>query len=179
MKYEALTKKGLKAVAIGAVGLAPVARAQDILKPSPVMTALSATTISGYVDTSAVWNPGTGNANSPAYAFGGGPPNATKSDGFNLNVVKLVLEKDPDLATWFSAGYKLDMLFGPDAAAYGTQPFGTPANGAAVKQAYIDLRVPFYNGLEFKLGVWDTILGYEVFETPLNPNFTKSVRLHH
>jgi len=25
--------------------------------------------ISGYVDTSAHWNPGTGNANPPAYAF--------------------------------------------------------------------------------------------------------------
>jgi hypothetical protein len=174
MKYEALTKNGWKAVALGAVGLAPVARGQDILKPSPVMTALSATTISGYVDTSAVWNPGTGNANSPAYAFGGGPPNATKSDGFNLNVVKLVIEKDPELATWFSAGYKVDLLFGPDAVAYGTQPFGTPASGMAVKQAYIDLRAPIFNGVEIKMGVWDTILGYEVFETPLNPNFTKS-----
>jgi len=174
MKYKAIIEKTWKAAAIGAAGLAPVARAQDILKSSPVMTSLSATTISGYVDTSAVWNPGTGNANSPAYAFGGGPPNATKADGFNLDVVKLVIAKDPNLATWFSAGYKVDLLFGPDAAAYGTQPFGTPASGTAVKQAYVDLRVPFYNGLEFKVGVWDTILGYEVFETPLNPNFTKS-----
>ena len=41
------------------------------------MTALSATTISGYVDTSAVWNPGTGNANPAPYAFNGG-----KQDGF-------------------------------------------------------------------------------------------------
>lgn len=174
MKYEALAQNGLKVVAIGAVGLASVARAQDILRPSPVMTALSATTISGYVDTSAVWNPGTGNVNSPAYAFGGGPPNATKTDGFNLNVVKLVIEKDPDLSTYFSAGYKVDLLFGPDAAAYGTQLPGTFPSGAAIKQAYIDLRAPIFNGLEFKVGVWDTILGYEVFETPLNPNFTKS-----
>ena len=36
------------------------------------MTALSATTISGYVDTSAVWNPGTGNANPAPYSFNAG-----------------------------------------------------------------------------------------------------------
>ncbi len=28
--------------------------------------------------------------------------------------------------------------------------------------------------MEFKLGVWDTLIGYEVFETTLNPNVTKS-----
>ena len=97
--------------------------ARDILKPSPVTTALSSTTISGYVDTSAIWNPGTGNANAPGYIFGAG--GSAKTDGFNLNVVKLVLEKDPDLSDPWSAGYKIDLLFGPDAATYGTQPFET------------------------------------------------------
>ena len=156
---------------LGAACLASGAQAQDILKPSPVTTALSSTTISGYVDTSAIWNPGTGNANAPGYIFGGG---SAKTDGFNLNVVKLVLERDPDLSDPWSAGYKVDLLFGPDAVTYGTQPFGTAAGPAAVKQAYVDLRAPLGNGVEFKVGVWDTILGYEVFETPLNPNFTKS-----
>jgi hypothetical protein len=57
----------------------------------PVQTALSATTISGYVDTSAVWNPGTGNANPAPYAF-----NAGKQDGFNLDSVDLRIEKGLD-----------------------------------------------------------------------------------
>ena len=70
-------------------------------------------------------------------------------------------------------GYKVDLLLGPDAVTYGDHNC-RPRRGAGAKQAYVDLRAPLGNGVEFKVGVWDTILGYEVFETPLNPNFTKS-----
>jgi hypothetical protein len=53
-------------------------------KPSAISTGPASTTVSGYVDTSAQWNLGTGNVNTPPYAFSNG-----KADGFNLNVVKL------------------------------------------------------------------------------------------
>ena len=43
--------------AIGVVSLASAARADE--KMSTVQTALSNTTLSGYVDTAAVWRPGT------------------------------------------------------------------------------------------------------------------------
>src|SRR5678816_3388174 len=43
-----------------------------------------------------------------------------------------------------------------------------------IKQAFIALRAPIGNGLDFKLGVWDTIIGYEVFESPNNPNYSRS-----
>ena len=96
-------------LAFGLVGATTVLMAEE--QPSAVMTALSSTTLSGYVDTSAQWNMGTGNANVPNYAFGG----ASKADGFNLNVVKLALERPVDPATDWGAGYKVDLLFGPDA----------------------------------------------------------------
>src|SRR5436189_74782 len=35
-------------------------------------------------------------------------------------------------------------------------------------------RAPVGNGLDIKLGVWDTLVGYEVFESPNNPNFSRS-----
>src|SRR6266702_3555519 len=95
--------------AVGVVSLASAARAEE--KASSVMTALSSTTLSGYVDTSAQWNLGTGNLHNPGYAFNP----ATKADGFNLNVVKLSLEKPADAADQWGAGYKVDVLFGPDA----------------------------------------------------------------
>jgi hypothetical protein len=44
----------------------------------------------------------------------------------------------------------------------------------AIKQAYVVLRAPVGNGLDFKVGVFDTIIGYEVFESPNNPNFSRS-----
>src|SRR5229473_6399541 len=78
-------------------------------KPSMVETALAATTLSGYVDTSAHWNPGTGNANPAPYAF-----NAGKQDGFNLNSVVLQIQKPISEEAW-SAGYTAMLMFGPDA----------------------------------------------------------------
>jgi hypothetical protein len=138
-------------------------------KPNPVLTSLSAMTISGYVDTSAQWNAGTGDANTPAYAFGG----TGKADGFNLNVVKLTLEKPVDSNQEWGAGYKVDLLFGPDADALATQSSG-PADDFGVKQAYVALHAPVGNGLDFQMGVWDTIIGYEVTDSVSDPNYTRS-----
>ena len=51
----------------GVVSLASAVQADEAQKPmSQVMTAVSATTLSGYVDTSIIWKPGTGDANLPA-----------------------------------------------------------------------------------------------------------------
>ena len=74
----------------GVVSLASVVQADEAQKPmSQVMTAVSSTTLSGYVDTSAIWKVGTGDANLPGRQYDG----PTKLDGFNLNVVGLTLEK--------------------------------------------------------------------------------------
>ena len=95
MKFNKWT---VSLAALGVVSLASAAKAEE--KASSVMTALSSTTLSGYVDTSAQWNFGTGNANNPPYKFGG----ASKADGFNLDVIQLRLEKPLDEAEW-AAGY--------------------------------------------------------------------------
>ncbi len=154
-----LNKWTLGLVAAGLVSLN--VNAEEKMVTTPLLTALSSTTISGYIDTSAHWNPGTGSAANPApYAF-----NAGKHDGFNLNSVQLVLEKPVEEGQW-SSGYKLDLLLGPDAAAV--------TGGGAIKQAYVVLRAPVGNGLDFQIGRWDTILGYEASENYKNPNYTKS-----
>ena len=62
----------------GVVSLPGASYAEE--KPSPVLSALSATTLSGFVDTSAHWNLGTGNANLPFYTPNG-QPGGTKADG--------------------------------------------------------------------------------------------------
>src|SRR5438552_18792014 len=103
--------------AVGVVSLASAARAEE--KVSTVMTALSSTTLSGYVDTSAQWNFGTGNARLPDYKFGG----PCKADGFNFNVVQLRIEKPLDEAEW-AAGYRVDLWAGPDANTPTTQSTG-------------------------------------------------------
>src|SRR5271170_3121069 len=116
MKIEKWTV-GLAAA--GLVSLAPAVLAQTTNAPAaaptpapiPLLTTLSATTISGYVDTSAVWNPGTGNAHPAPYAF-----NAGKQDGFNLDAVDIKISKPQDTTGW-SAGYTAELSYGPDATA--------------------------------------------------------------
>lgn len=151
----------------GLVSLPTVLYSEE--QANSVLTSLSQTTLSGYVDTSAQWNIGTGNAHVPNYSFGG----SGKADGFNLNVVKLSLEKPLSPEEDWSAGYKVDLLYGPDANALATQSTGFTGD-FAVKQAYVALHTPVGNGLDFKVGVWDTIIGYEVFDSINNPNFTRS-----
>jgi hypothetical protein len=157
-------------LAAGLLSAGALVRADETAKP--LAAALSSTTISGYVDTSAQWNFGTGNANNPAYSFGG----STKADGFNLNVVQLTIEKPLEESDW-AAGYRVDLWFGPDANVLGSQSVlsggGTPSD-LAIRQAYVALRTPIGNGIQWKIGVWDTIVGYEVLASADNPNFTRS-----
>jgi hypothetical protein len=43
-----------------------------------------------------------------------------------------------------------------------------------IRQAYVTLRTPVGNGIDWKFGVFDTIIGYESTSSPLNPNYTRS-----
>ena len=128
------------------------------------MTALSATTFSGYVDTSAVWNPGNGNQNPPPVSFLPG-----KQDGFNLDVVdvKFAKEIDPASVSW-AAGYTAELNIGPDASGI------TGSTGDIIRQAYVKLRAPVGNGLDFKIGRVDNLLGYESTDSYKNPNWSHS-----
>src|SRR6185369_6439414 len=110
MKFNKWT---LGLAAVGAVSLASAARADE--KMSQVQTALSNTTISGYVDTSIQWNPGTGDVGVAPVSF----QNSSKADGFNLNVVDLALDKPLDESPW-AAGYHVELWMGPDANTLGT-----------------------------------------------------------
>ncbi|HUA67138.1 MAG TPA: outer membrane beta-barrel protein [Candidatus Saccharimonadales bacterium] len=147
--------------AVGLVSLSPALLAQTAPQSTPLLTALSATTISGYVDTSAVWNPGTGTANVAPYSF-----NAGKQNGFNLDQVVLDLSKPIEEGKW-SAGYNFELSYGPDATAI-------DAGAYPIRQAYVDLGIPVGNGLELKLGRFDQLLGYETSDSVNNPNWTRS-----
>ena len=167
MKYNAWT---LALIGAGVVSLPAVSHAEE-KGTNAVLSALSATTISGYVDTSAQWNPGTGNANLPYYTPNG-VQGASKADGFNLDVVAITLNKPVGEGEW-GAGYNATLLFGPDATGYNPS-YGTTGSDFSLKDAYVDLRAPLGNGLDLKLGTFAEILGYEVYETGNNPNYTRS-----
>jgi hypothetical protein len=183
MKFNKWTM-GLAAV--GVVSLASAARADE--KMSQLQTALSNTTISGYVDTAATWRPGTDQGayydsyyygehpNVPHYAF-------AKDDGFSLNAVDIAIDHPEDESPW-AAGYHVELMYGPDSVGvplsfqeegfvYNSTYYGV-AN-FAVRQAYLTLRTPVGNsGIDWKIGVFDTPIGYESSSDPNNPNYTRS-----
>jgi len=163
MKHNQWT---LALAAVGVVSLGSIALAEEA--QHPVMSAIQGTTLSGYVDTSAIWKFGTGEK-----LVGRSYDGAAKQDGFNLNAIKLTLEKPLDEGQW-SAGYKVDLLFGPDANTYNTTSSGVANSDFAIKQAYVNLRAPIGNGLDFQMGVFDTVIGYEVFDSYANPNYSRS-----
>lgn len=155
--------------AAGLVNLGSVTQAEEA--SNAVMTSLSKTTISGYVDTSATWADG-GKVPVGRTAYQG----ANKMDGINLDVFKLVLEKPMDESDWAS-GYRVDLLVGPDAIAFNAvTPFAGSSGGSeiGIKQAYVATRAPIGTGVDLKMGVFDTIIGYEVFENGANPNYSRS-----
>ena len=164
MKFNKWT---IALAAVGVVSLASAAKAEE--KTSSVLTALSPTTLSGTVDTSMQWNPGNGNANVAPYRFN----NSKMADGFNLDVVQLTIEKPLDETDW-AAGYRADLWFGPYANQLRTGSTGFNTSDFGIRQAYVALRAPVGNGLDFKVGVFDSIIGYESIDSSKDPNFTRS-----
>jgi hypothetical protein len=169
--------------AVGVVSLASAARADEQM--SQVQTALTQTTLSGYVDTAMQWNPGTDQngttfngdtglptPNIPHYAF-------AKNDGFSLNAVDIALDKPEDSSAW-AAGYRVEMQYGANAVGVPLtgvrDTFGDNVTSAAtVRQAFIRLHTPIVgNGIDWQVGVFDSIIGYESNSDPLNPNYTRS-----
>ncbi len=152
-----------------------------------VETAQKGITLSGYVDvsyTEQFGGRGTG--------FGGGQAVGhqfdVNNDNFNVQAVKLALEKAlPDKNEW-AAGFRIDTILGSDAKFLGDSAFGSTSSSSstgtttsstsypiALEQALVKFRIPVGNGLDIYAGKFVTFLGYEVIESPANPNFSRGL----
>ena len=149
--------------AAGVVSFASVSNAQEAKET--VKTLAASTTLSGYVSTSVNWTPGTQNELSRYRSF-----NSGKTDRFALDVISLTLASKAGEGEW-AAGYKATLWAGPDATALDT---GEDDNNVAIKNAYISLRAPLGSGVDLKLGVFDTIIGYEGTDRNTNPFYSHS-----
>jgi len=165
-----INKWTLGLAAVGAISLGSVAQAEEAKEA--VKTALSSTVLSGYVSGSVWYNPGSGVARNAGIPFNTASGAQTKANNINLDVVDLKLEKALGEGQW-AAGYAAELWFGPDANFLGTASNGKSAD-LAIKQAYVNLRIPVGNGIETKLGVFDTPIGYETPNSGSNPNYTRS-----
>lgn len=157
---------------LAALGLFCISVTGSFAEESFAKTAVSSTTISGFVDTSAIVNFGNNTV------FGRTIDTNETMDGFNFHMANLTLSSEPVGSGEFKAGYTVELLFGPGATKLTST--STAAGTAldddfAVKQAYVDLLLPLgENGLSLQIGTWDTIVGYEVFNSAGNANFSRS-----
>jgi len=92
---------------------------------------------------------------------------------FMLNALAVVLDKPYDAAR-VSAGFHAELLVGQDATVIQSNGFNLGAQ-ADVPHLYVTLNVPTAsgNGLQFKVGRIPTLMGLEVIETYVNPNWSE------
>jgi len=140
---------------------------------SGVETAKSGILLSGYVDAGYVYNFIGGGS---SVATSGFAPDTQAKGDFNLNAVKLVLEKPLSPAHEFQAGFRVDLMAGEDAAglSQNTADAGT-SDSLYVQQAVVMVRVPFGNGLDIEVGRMGSLLGFEADERAANLNITKGL----
>jgi hypothetical protein len=140
-----------------------------------VETAQKGITLSGYVDTSYTEQFG-----GRGDAFGGTQAIDRQfdvhNDNFNLNAVKIALEKAlPDKNEW-AAGFRIDTMYGEDASILSaTDPGLGNSSEFYLEQALVKFRIPVGNGLDIYMGKFTTFLGYEVIESPANLNFSRGL----
>ena len=135
--------------AAGVVSLASTAQAEE----NSVLTALSSTVISGSVEASYVGGFSTNNNMHNDGAF--------EANGASLEIGSPLGEGD------YSASYNVGLLFGNRAQAFA-------GSDQTLKTANIGMNLPFGNGVDLTLGLFDTTVGYEVEASASNPNVMRS-----
>lgn len=127
--------------------------------------------LSGYVDAGYVYNfAGSSISNTTGYAADG-----YSHGDFNLNAIKLVLEKGLSNENSFQAGFRADLMVGEDSAGTGANGTLGSSDSLYLQQALVIVRVPVGNGLDIQFGKLNSILGFEADERPANMNITLGI----
>jgi len=150
-----MNKWTMALAAAGVVSLSSVAQAQEAVAGANALAA--STTLSGYVSTS--------------YSVNDDTTTAT-DDKFRLDVVDLKLASAIG-AGEYASGYTVELWLGDDASDLGTGNSG--GDTVELLQANIDLRLPWGNGVDLKVGQILTNVGAEGLNRNENPFYTRSI----
>lgn len=160
--------------ALFAAGLGTSGALADVGAPAPsvkemeveidevnyVETAQKGIVLSGFVDAGYSYNFAGDSSGAAAVNPAGG---VNKGD-FNLNQVVIAIEKPLTDENTLQGGFHVGIMMGEDVGAL--IPTFNGAGGAtsdfAVENAYVMGRLPYGNGIDFKVGKFSTLLGYEV-----------------
>ncbi len=122
----------------------------------------------GYVETSY-----TQNFNNPESGINSSRSFDGDANSFRPNMAQLVLEKVAGSGGGLTerAGFRIKLNVGEDAKFTGGN---TGEDEFDFQEAYVQYIAPLGNGVTFQAGRMNTLIGYEVIESPLNPNFSRS-----
>lgn len=122
----------------------------------------------GYVDLSYVQN-----FNNPASQVNALRIFDKDANSFDVRMAQIVLERQGQYegSPEDRAGFRIKLNFGEDSQFTGGTDFGDEVDFQEVYAQYI---APFGNGVDLRIGRQNTLIGYEVIESPLNPNFSRS-----
>lgn len=95
------------------------------------------------------------------------------SNQFRPNLAQFVLEKEAKAdGGWKDrAGFRVKSNAGRDSDFIGGFNL---SNWADIQEAYLQYIAPIGTGLNIQLGQFNTLIGYEVVESPHNPNYSRS-----
>ena len=121
----------------------------------------------GYVEASY-----TQNLNNPSTGVNSSRSFDGDANSFRPNMAQIVLEKvaSSEGAMTDRAGFRVKLNAGEDAKFTG----GSGDDDFDFQEAYVQYIAPIENGVTFQAGRMNTLIGYEVIESPLNPNFSRS-----
>jgi len=122
----------------------------------------------GYVSASYTHNFNNPNSQANALRIFDGDANS-----FRPNMAQIVFEREGrvDGAMVDRAGFRIKLNFGEDAKFTGGN---TGEDEVDFQEAYAQYVAPVGNGLDLRIGRMNTLIGYEVIESPFNPNFSRS-----
>lgn len=94
-------------------------------------------------------------------------------DEFMLNKLKLAMERPVDFsADKWDAGYRADLVFGQDAPLIQSAGLNLGTHGD-LEQLFGTVNVPIGRGLQISAGKMVTLMGVEVIEETVNPNWSE------
>ncbi|HHT9154812.1 MAG TPA: outer membrane beta-barrel protein [Candidatus Tripitaka sp. YC43] len=101
-----------------------------------------------------------------------------EDNSFTLNNIELHLYKEPTEDS--PIGFRITTLYGEQAQRLTFVPTdgrvdGGDNNNFTVGEGYTWWRIPLGKGVDFKFGKFATWIGAEVWESPWNPNFSRSL----
>ena len=96
---------------------------------------------------------------------------------FEIHLFQLSLHKEPTLGEGPGGyvGFGVKLSFGEDADRIHAAGLGVSDDSFDLQEAYINLLLPWGNGLSIKAGKFVTLAGYEVIEAKDNPNASRSL----